>query len=178
MLRRLGHSYTSDDLIRIREICRKHHIICMFDLLLGSPGETKESIETTIRLMKQIKPDRVGISLGVRLYPITRLGRTILEASKGTLSENPSLFGDLEGNESFLRPIYYCDARLGEGVEDWLHEMVGDDPRFLLGRRTDANLDYNYNDNPQLTAAIKQGHRGAYWDILRRVSEGMPPLSL
>ncbi len=178
MLRRLGHSYTPDDLIRIREICRKHHIICMFDLLLGSPGETKESIETTIRLMQQIKPDRVGISLGVRLYPITPLGRTILKASKGALSENPSLFGDLEGNASFLRPIYYCDIRLGEDVEDWLHEMVGNDPRFLLGRRTDANLDYNYNDNPQLTAAIKQGHRGAYWDILRRVSEGIPPLSL
>jgi radical SAM superfamily enzyme YgiQ (UPF0313 family) len=178
MLRRLGHGYSSDDLIRIREICRKHHIICMFDLLLGSPGETKESIETTIRLMKQIEPERVGISLGVRLYPVTRLGQTILETSKGALSENPSLFGELEGNESFLRPIYYCDARLGEDVEDWLHEMVADDPRFLLGRRTDANLDYNYNDNPQLTAAIRQGHRGAYWDILRRVSEGIPPLSV
>lgn len=178
MLRRIGHKYTSDDLGRIREICRKHQIICMFDLLLGSPGETKESIATTIRLMQQIKPDRVGISLGVRLYPATHLGRTILEASKGDLLGNPSLFGDLEGNESLLRPVYYCDARLGEDVEDWLHDMVGDDPRFLLGRRTDANLDYNYNDNPQLTAAIKEGHRGAYWDILRRISEGIPPLSL
>ncbi|MBW1959633.1 MAG: radical SAM protein [Deltaproteobacteria bacterium] len=176
MLRRLGHGYTSDDLIRIREICLKHHIICMFDLLLGSPGETKESIETTIRLMKKIKPERVGISLGVRLYPITRLGRKILENSKGPLSENPSLFGDLEDNPSFLRPVYYCDANLGEDVEDWLHRMVGNDPRFLLGRRIDANLNYNYNDNPELTEAIKRGHRGAYWDILRRLSEGIPPL--
>jgi pyruvate-formate lyase-activating enzyme len=176
MLRRLGHNYSSDDLIRIREICLKHNIICMFDLLLGSPGDKKESIETTIRLMKKIKPDRVGISLGVRLYPITRLGRKIIGTSKGTLSKNPNLFGDLENNESFLRPIYYCDMSLGEDVEDWLHGMVGDDPRFLLGRRTDANPDYNYNDNPHLTEAIKRGHRGAYWDILRRVSEGIPPL--
>ena len=176
MLRRLGHGYTSDDLIRIRKICLKHNITCMFDLLLGSPGETKESIETTIRLMEKIKPDRVGISLGVRLYPITRMGRKILEESKGTLSKNPSLFGDLEDNKSLFRPIYYCDANLGEDVEDWLHGLVGDDRRFLLGRRTDANLNYNYNDNPELVEAIKQGHRGAYWDILRRVSEGIPPL--
>ena len=176
MLRRLGHGYTSDDLIRIREICLKHNIICMFDLLFGSPGETKESIETTIRLMEKIKPERVGISLGVRLYPMTRLGREILETSKGTLSENPSLFGDLEDNQSFLRPVYYCDANLGEDVEDWLHGMVGYDTRFLLGRRTDANLNYNYNDNPKLTEAIKRGHRGAYWDILRRLSEGIAPL--
>ena len=176
MLHQLGHHYTSDDLIRIREICIKQNIICMFDLLLGSPGETKESIETTIRLMKKIKPDRVGISIGVRLYPMTRLGRKIMEMSKGILSENPSLFGDLKDNESWLRPIYFCDASLGDDVEDWLYGIVGDDPRFLLGRRTDANLNYNYNDNPELTEAIKVGHRGAYWDILRRVSEGIPPL--
>jgi len=177
MLRQLGHSYTSDDLIRIREICQHHDIICMFDLLLGSPGETRESIETTIRLMKKIKPDRVGISLGVRLYPITLFGRRIIESSQGTLSNNPSLFGDLEDNESGLRPIYFCDARLGEDVEDWLYGIIGDDPRFLLGRRTDANRNYNYNDNPELTEAIELGHRGAYWDILRRVSEGISPLS-
>lgn len=177
MLRRLGHSYTSDDLIRIREICLHSNIICMFDLLLGSPGETKESIAKTIRLMQEIKPDRVGISLGVRLYPNTPLGRQIIAGSKETLSENPSLFGDIKDNDSFLRPIYYCEAGLGEDVEDWLHGMVGEDPRFLLGRRTDANPDYNYNDNPQLTKAINQGHRGAYWDILRRVSEKIPPLT-
>jgi len=176
MLRRLGHSYASNDLIRIRNICLHNNIICMFDLLLGSPGETKESIKKTIRLMQKIKPDRVGISLGVRLYPNTPLGRQIIEASKETLSENPSLFGDLKDNDSFLHPIYYCEAGLGEDVEDWLHSMVGEDPRFLLGRRTDAKPDYNYNDNPGLTKAIKQGHRGAYWDILRRVSENIPPL--
>jgi radical SAM superfamily enzyme YgiQ (UPF0313 family) len=176
MLRRLGHNYSPDDLTRIREICLKNNIICMFDLILGSPGETRKSIETAIHLMKTIKPDRVGISLGIRLYPMTHLGRQVLETSKGTLSKNPSLFGTLENNESFLRPIYYCDISLGENVEDWLHGLVGDDPRFLLGRRTEANPDYNYNDNPELIEAIKSGHRGAYWDILRRVSEGIPPL--
>jgi hypothetical protein len=118
----------------------------------------------------------VGISLGVRLYPMTQLGRKIIKASKGALSKNHSLFGNLEDNESLLRPIYYCDTGLGEDVEDWLYGMIGDDPRFLLGRRTDANLNYNYNDNPELTDAIKRGHRGAYWDILRRVSEEIPPL--
>jgi len=149
----------------------------MFDLILGSPGETRKSIETAIHLMKKIKPDRVGISLGVRLYPMTPLGRQVLETSKGTLPKNSSLFGALENNESFLRPIYYRNISLGEDVEDWLHGLVSDDPRFLLCRRTEANPDCNYNDNPVLTEAIKSGHRGEYWDILRRVSERIPPLS-
>jgi len=132
MLNRLGHNYNSDDLTRIRDICIRHDIICMFDLIFGSPGETRQSIETTIHLMKKIEPDRVGISLGVRLYPMTQLGQQILEASKGMLSKNPSLFGSLENNESFLRPIYYCDFRLGEDVEDWLHDFFSvDGPRQI-----------------------------------------------
>ena len=126
--------------------------------------------------MQQIKPERVGISLGVWLYPVTAMGKEIIAACKGDLSENPSLFGDLENNESLLRPVFYCDARLGEDVEDWLHDTIGDDPRFLLGRRSDAEMNYNYNDNPELTKAISRGHRGAFWDILRRVSEGIDPL--
>jgi radical SAM superfamily enzyme YgiQ (UPF0313 family) len=176
MLRRLGHRYSAEDLMRIRDICHRHDIICMFDLLLGSPGETRTSIATTIRLMKKLKPERVGISLGVRVYPVTAMGKEIVATGKGNLSKNPNLFGDLENNESMLRPLFYCHAQLGDDVEEWLHDLIGDDPRFLLGRRSDAELNYNYNDNPELTAAIARGHRGAFWDILRRVSEGVDPL--
>jgi len=177
MLSRLGHRYTSGDLIRIRKICLDHELVCMFDLLLGAPGETRHSIQTTVDLMKRIRPHRVGISLGVRLYPFTELGRQIRKNRGGRWTDNPSLFGELAHNESWLRPIYFCEASLGQDVEDWLEALVGGDPIFLLARRTDAHPDYNYNDNPQLTEAIRKGHRGAFWDILRRVSEGIPPLT-
>ena len=32
-------------------------------------------------------------------------------------------------------------------------------------------MNYNYNDNRHLVEAIRGGYRGAFWDILRRVSE-------
>ena len=169
VLKNLGHDYTSEKLVRIKDLCSKCGFVFMYDLLLGAPGDTRKSIEKTIKLMKKIKPDRVGIGIGVRLYPQTEVGKMVLES--GNLSENPNLFGELENNESFLRPIYYCDAGLGEDFEDWLHEIIGNDPRFLVGRRSDADTNYNYNDNPVLSRAIKEGYRGAYWDILRRVSE-------
>ena len=174
MLRRLGRHYTASDLIRIGRICSELGIIYMFDLLLGSPGETRASMGKAIRLMGTIAPDRVGISLGVRIYPATPLGRSLMGAAQTPPSENPHLFGDLEQNDRFLRPVFYCDADLGEDIEDWLHDLIGHDARFLLGRRTDAGLNYNYNDNSELARAIRCGHRGAYWDILRRVSEGKP----
>jgi radical SAM superfamily enzyme YgiQ (UPF0313 family) len=170
LLKKLGHKYSSKDLVRIKQICRKYKFVFMYDLLLGTPGDTRKSIKKTIQLMKDIEPDRVGIGLGVRVYPNTEVGKMVI--NNGSLLKNPNLFGELENNESFLRPIYYCEAGLGEDIEDWLHEIIDNDPRFLLGRRTDADSNYNYNDNPVLSKAIKDGHRGAYWDILRQVSEG------
>ena len=37
----------------------------MLDLLLGAPGETRESLVCTVDLMKRARPDRVGVALGV-----------------------------------------------------------------------------------------------------------------
>jgi hypothetical protein len=35
-----------------------------------------------------------------------------------------------------------------------------------------AVTDHNYNDNTELVEAIRQGARGAYWDILRQLRGG------
>ena len=34
-------------------------------------------------------------------------------------------------------------------------------------------VNYNYNDNTTLVNAIRGGYRGAYWDIMRRMAEGI-----
>ncbi len=47
----------------------------MLDLLLGSPGETSESIGQTVELVRRAGPDSAGVSLGVRVYPGTELQR-------------------------------------------------------------------------------------------------------
>jgi len=39
---------------------------------------------------------------------------------------------------------------------------------ILLRKRVDRN--YNYNDNSTLAKAIAEGYRGAFGDILRRIS--------
>jgi hypothetical protein len=38
-----------------------------------------------------------------------------------------------------------------------------------LADRQDPDANYTYNDNEVLVNAIKQGYKGAYWDILRRL---------
>jgi len=144
----------------------------MYDLLLGGPGETKESVARTIEAMKLMSPDRVGAALGVRVFPGTRLASVVRQS--GPLESNPNLHGAVDGNERFFRPVFYVSAELGEDPARHLEKLIDGDERFLFMRPPQSgDMNYNYNDNSRLVEAIRQGYRGAFWDILRKVSEGI-----
>ncbi len=173
MLRTLGRNFTSEDVRRTAEICHRHGITFMYDLLLGGPGETFDSVSRTINLMKEISPSRVGVSVGVRIYNGTGLANMV--RAQGVSTSNPALHGAIEDNDDFLRPMYFISPEIGIGVVDFITALVKDDPRFLHASMDEIDGNYNYNDNGPLVQAIAAGHRGAYWDILRRINEGLPP---
>jgi len=173
MLRNLGRRHTPEDIRRVARLCHKYGFAFMFDLLLGGPGETKETIRETIELMKETNPSRVGISLGVRIYPGTYFGEVL--GGKMRVSAE-GFFGDLHGD--MLKPLYYLSPDLGDDIDGFIRELIAGDSRFFFGGSDDVGENYNYNDNSKLVQAIKQGYRGAFWDILRRVEEAgsSPPL--
>jgi radical SAM superfamily enzyme YgiQ (UPF0313 family) len=166
MLRRLGRHFTADDLVRTAATCRRHGLVFMYDLLLGGPGETPASVRETIELMRRVAPDCVGLSLGVRLYAGTPLAGLV--RAEAEFSAHPNLHGARNTQPALLAPVFYVSPAVGEGLEDWVRELVADDTRFLLPASTATNQSYNYNENTALVQAIAQGARGAYWDILRR----------
>lgn len=168
MLKRLGRAHKAEDLAETARLARKHGFSFMFDLLLGGPGETRETVRETLELMKQISPDRVGISLGVRLYRGTALARKIIK-EEGFAEKNKNLQGVIRGNAEMLQPIFYLSSGLGEDAEGFIEKQIAGDPRFLMGSRKNVERNYNYNENSRLMEAIKQGYRGAFWDILRRM---------
>jgi radical SAM superfamily enzyme YgiQ (UPF0313 family) len=131
----------------------------MLDLLLGAPGETRESIQETVDLVKQAGPDRVGVSLGVRVYPGTELAAQLISGEKTE---------GLIGGKDPCDPLYFLEPRIAPDVFDWLHSLIGDDSRFLFYDPSRPKQNYNYNANQRLVEAIQLGYRGAFWDILRR----------
>lgn len=168
MLARLRRPYRSHDLRSTVDACKKQGITCMFDLLIGGPGETLETLGRTISMMKEIEPDRVGASVGVRVYPGTPLGERV---RKEALSrENPHLQGRLDGNDDMALPVYYVSSALGRDPVGEVRKLVAGDERFYVGGAPgDLEANYNYNGNGLLVDAIRRGHRGAYWDILRQL---------
>jgi radical SAM superfamily enzyme YgiQ (UPF0313 family) len=171
ILRALGRDYGADDLRRTAEACHDQGLVFMYDLLLGGPGETSESLARTISAIKQMSPDRVGAALGIRIFPGTRLAGMVRQS--GPLESNRHLHGAVVGNERLFRPVFYVSAELGEDPAQYLEELIGGDQRFLFMKPPrSGDMNYNYNDNTRLVEAIRQGYQGAFWDILRRVSEG------
>jgi len=180
MLRRLGRHYGPEDLARTAGSCRAAGIPFMYDLLVGGPGETWETVRESLDTVRRADPDCIGVSLGVRVYDGTGLAGLVRGA--GPMEENSDLRGATRGNPRFLAPVFFLSAALGEGVEAFLRDLVGSDERFFLPGGPDPGQDYNYNDNELLVQAIAGGERGAYWDILRRSRLGerrlvtLPPL--
>ena len=148
MLRRLGRGFGPEDIVNATRWSRESGMAVMLDLLLGAPGETRDSLTRTVELIKQAGPDRAGVSVGVRVYPGTALARQV-----------PSGAG---------APEFYLEPAVAPFVFELLDALIGDDRRFLFFDPARPDRNYNYNANQRLSDAIRGGFRGAYWDILRR----------
>lgn len=148
MLKKLGRNFSPKDICAATRWAREESMAVMLDLLLGAPGETREGIRQTVDMVRLAEPDLAGVSLGVRIYPGTELATQV----------DPANTED---------PVFFLEPRIADSVFDWLNTLVGDDARFLFFDPARPKQNYNYNSNQRLVEAIRQGYRGAFWDILR-----------
>jgi radical SAM superfamily enzyme YgiQ (UPF0313 family) len=76
-------------------------------LLLGGPGETRQSVLESLEFADSLNLDLVKITVGIRIYPYTDLARRA--AAEGIVSPEDNL----------LIPRFYVTP----GLEDWLREL-------------------------------------------------------
>ena len=175
MLRMYRQQHTREDLAGAVKLCRQNGITAMIDLLLGGPGETRQTVRETIDFIKKIGPDCAGAALGMRVYPRTAM-ETILtdelrEGKEDTIRRKYS------GPIDLLQPTFYISEALGERPAEFVRDTIAGDQRFFepaiegdtKAPDDDDTANYNYNENLALTQAIQKGARGAYWDILRQL---------
>jgi len=79
-------------------------------LLLGGPGETKDTVEESLSFADSLNLDYLKITAGLRIYPETPLARTALAE------------GVIRPGEDLLWPRFYMAPQL----RDWLPERVRD----------------------------------------------------
>ena len=64
--------------------------------------------------------------------------------------------------------VIYLSPLLGSDVAGLVNHLVAADPRFMVLAAPAAAGSYNYADDEVLGELIRQGARGAYWDILQK----------
>ncbi len=170
MLSTYRQPHRKEDLATAVRLCRENGMKVMIDLLLGGPGETPETASETISFIKHISPDCAGASLGIRVYPGTGMVGALEQ--QGPLDGNPGLRRKYTGPIDLFQPTFYISPALGPEPAKVIKDLIAGDPRFFepMAEQPDAAAtDHNYNDNTDLVEAIRQGARGAYWDILRQL---------
>jgi radical SAM superfamily enzyme YgiQ (UPF0313 family) len=175
MLKNYRQMHMKGDLASAVRFCRDNDMAVMIDLLFGGPGETPDTLTETIEFIKQIDPDCAGAPIGIRVYPGTEMAR--IAELEGSLEDNPNIHRKYDGPVDFLKPTYYISGTLGPNPARLVNDLIAGDKRFF-GPLEEADApeeavstDHNYNENLALAEAIRQGARGAYWNILRNLRD-------
>ncbi len=108
MLRGMNKHFTPEEVRRTLDLLARHGIRRIGFLLLGGPGETRETVEQSIGFARSLGLDALKVTVGIRIYPCTPLARRAVED------------GQVAPDDDLLRPRFY----LAPGLEPWIHEAV------------------------------------------------------
>jgi len=108
ILKSMNKKFTLEEVRQISEMLSEYGIRRMGFLLLGSPGETRESVERSLLFADSLKLDSMKLTAGVRIYPRTSLAKKAIEE------------GIIAPDDELLFPRFY----LAKGLEDWLPKTL------------------------------------------------------
>ena len=108
VLQTMNKRFTTEDIRRASRMLADHGIGQMGFLLLGSPNETKETVEESLSFVDSLPLNALKFTVGIRIYPDTDLARTAV--NEGVISSEDTL----------LHPTFY----LAKSIEPWLRETV------------------------------------------------------
>jgi radical SAM superfamily enzyme YgiQ (UPF0313 family) len=108
ILKNMNKRFTLKDVRQISEMLSNQGIRRMGFLLLGSPGETRESVEESLVFADSLKLESLKITVGVRIYPHTSIGKMAVDE------------GVIAPHDDLLFPRFY----LARGLEDWLPKTL------------------------------------------------------
>jgi len=108
ILENLNKKYTVDQVRIASDLLKKYKIKRMGFLLLGGPGETKETVQQSLAFADSLHLDLLKLTVGIRIYPGTALEKIARE--EGMIAEGDDL----------LLPRFY----LARGLDEWLSPTI------------------------------------------------------
>jgi radical SAM superfamily enzyme YgiQ (UPF0313 family) len=108
MLQHFNKRFTTADVRKTSDWLAEYGIRRLGFLMLGGPGETKETVLESLAFADSLHPDALKVTAGIRIYPDTRLAE--IARSEGVFDPNDTL----------LTPAFYIRKEL----QDWLMQTI------------------------------------------------------
>ncbi len=108
ILNSMNKKFTNDDVRYTCDLLAKYGIRRMGFLLLGGPGETKETTLESLRFADSLNLEVLKLTVGIRIYPQTILAETAVKD------------GIVSPDDNLLEPQFY----LVPNLQDWIRGVV------------------------------------------------------
>lgn len=108
ILEKMKKHYRRADVRRASTLLRQAGIRRMGFLLLGGPGETKQTVLESLEFVDSLALEMVKVTIGIRIYPNTDLA---LHAKRE---------GYISPDDGLLFPTFYIE----HGMEQWIRQTV------------------------------------------------------
>jgi len=108
VLASLNKRFNTDEVKTVAKMFADNGIFRRGFLLLGGPGETRESVEDSLAYSDSLNLDALKVTVGARIYPETPLAAIALAG------------GMIGLDDDLLQPRFYLTPRL----RDWLPERI------------------------------------------------------
>jgi radical SAM superfamily enzyme YgiQ (UPF0313 family) len=120
ILQGLNKDFDLNDVRSANRLFKDHLIYRMGFLLLGGPGETKETAHESLVFTDSLKLDAVRLTVGIRIYPYTPLAQTSIEE------------GVIRLDEDLLFPKFYIMPELQHWLYNEAQSWTAKRPQWMM----------------------------------------------
>jgi len=119
MLRSMKEGFTTEDVREVSGNLADSGIRQMGFLLLGGPGETRDSVEESLAFADALPLNMVKVSVGIRIYPET------------TLAGIAAAQGMIRPDQDLLFPTFYLERALDGWLQDTVKRWMEERPHWV-----------------------------------------------
>ena len=120
ILKNMNKKFGPKSIQRTAELLADHGIAQTGFLLLGGPGETKQTVEDSFSFVDGLNLDALKVTIGIRIYPGTELAR--LAVSEGVITPGDDL----------LYPKFYLAAEIDGWIQEKVETWIQDRPNWMM----------------------------------------------
>ncbi len=108
ILKHFNKRFNTSDIRKTSDMLKNYGIAQLGFLMLGGPGETRQTVMQSLDFMDSLNPDAMKITTGIRIYPDTLLAEIAIKE------------GIISPDDNLLMPTFYIRKEL----EDWLIKTI------------------------------------------------------